>query len=73
MRATSLGNLRPVEMHPAVDGQELIECLEKTAIVTPQLEEFMRQICDLVDNHPEWMHQSQPERMKNFLSAVRKL
>jgi hypothetical protein len=73
MSATSLGSMWPIERHPAV-GEEVSTALPKTpAIVTPQLEEFMRQICDLVDNHPEWVHQSQPERMKNFLSAVREL
>ncbi len=73
MSATSLGSVRPVDLHPAIEEQESIDRPQKTAIVTPQLEEFMRQICDLVDNHPEWIRQSQPERMRNFLSAVRKL
>jgi hypothetical protein len=73
MSATSLGSIRPFDIHPAVEEEETINRPNKTAIVTPQLEEFMRQICDLVDNHPEWVHQSQPERMKNFLSAVREI
>jgi len=73
MSATSLGNMSPIEKHPA-DGEEVSTAPpRKTAIVTPQLEQFMRQLCDLVNNHPEWVHQSQPERMKNFLSAVREI
>ena len=72
MSATSLG-MRSAEVHPAINNDEPTNIPKKTAVVTPQLEKLMRQICDLVDNHPEWMHQSQPERMKNFLSAVREL
>jgi hypothetical protein len=65
--------MQPIARHPVV-GEEVGTALQKKpAIVTPQLEEFMRQICQLVDDHPEWVHQSQPERMKNFLSAVREL
>ena len=73
MSSTSLGNMAPIERHPAVSAEVSMAPPTKTAIVTPQLEEFMRQICDLVDNHPEWVHQSQSERMKNFLSAVREI
>ena len=73
MSATSLGNVPPIERHPAAGEEVSAAPPRKNAIVTPQLEEFMRQICDLVDNHPEWVHQSQPERMRNFLSAVREL
>jgi len=73
MSATSLGNMSPIEKHPAVGEEVSTAPPRNTAIVTPQLEEFMRQICNLVGNHPEWVHQSQPERMRNFLSAVREI
>lgn len=45
----------------------------ETTIVTPELESFMRQLCEMIDQHPEWAHQSQPERMENFLRAVQQL
>jgi len=73
MSATSPGNMSPIEKHPAVGEEVSTAPPRNTAIVTPQLEEFMRQICNLVGNHPEWVHQSQPERMRNFLSAVREI
>jgi hypothetical protein len=37
------------------------------------LEDFMRRLCLLIDGHPEWHHQSPPERMENFLQAVQQL
>jgi hypothetical protein len=33
----------------------------------------MLRLCLLIDCHPEWHHQSPPERMENFLQAVQQL
>ena len=44
-----------------------------TMTITPELESFMRRLCEMVEQHPEWRHQSQPERMENFLRAVQQL
>jgi hypothetical protein len=41
--------------------------------ITPELESFMRRLCEMIELHPEWKHQSQPERMENFLRAVQQL
>jgi hypothetical protein len=45
---------------------------EAAAALAP-LGDFMRRLCLLIDDHPEWHHQSPPERMENFLQAVRQL
>lgn len=41
--------------------------------ITPELENFMRRLCEMVEQHPEWRYQNQPERMENFLRAVQQL
>jgi hypothetical protein len=38
-----------------------------------ELEVFMRRLQRLLDRHPEWWWQSQPERMENILQALLEL
>ena len=75
MSATGSGDIQdlPVERYSAVDDVMKDTYPVQTVRITPQLEEFMKKVCDLVDNHPEWMHQKPPERVKNILSAIRQL
>jgi hypothetical protein len=68
-----LGTLQlSIELQPAFRRPKGGE-LQPDAVATPELGEFMRKVCDMVDDHPEWIHQNQPERMKNFMAAVREL
>jgi hypothetical protein len=75
MGATSIGDVQrfPIRTDAAVDKVVEVDARAPAVNITPQLEEFMKKICDLVDDHPEWMHQRSPERAKNILSAIRQL
>ena len=58
---------------PHTLNEKLANVYPNPAITTPELESFMHSLCDLIDAHPEWLYQSQPERMENFLRAVQQL
>ncbi len=37
------------------------------------LESFMRNVCQLLESHPEWRQQSAEERLPSILQALRQL
>lgn len=74
MSATGSGEIHrlPAGRYPAVD--DVVDTYPtQTMRITAELEEFMKKVCDLVDNHPEWIHQTAPERVQNILLAIRQL
>ena len=75
MSATNPGNIQnlSVQIYPAVD-----DTVEKTfpvqgVRVTPELEQFMKKICEMVESHPEWLDQRPAERVRDILSAIHEL
>ena len=54
-----------------IDGTSSLD-QDILAVLAP-LESFMRKLCILIEEHPEWRYQSAHERMENVLEALQRL